>query len=123
MSKQQFIKEVSAIQSMLSAEALQYFEKYVAAKRVNKKAEEKATVVKNSIVEFFKANVGKQFDRTEIAKALFDNADIDEEFLLNEKGELAFNSITAYSNQLVTEGKLQKIEVKEGKTKRMKYFC
>ncbi len=114
MSKQQFVKEITAIASQLSPEALTYFEKYVAAKRVNKKAEEKSAVVKTAILEFLQANVGKSFNRKEIGDALYNGLEIEPELLLNDKDQVAYNSITAYANQLVTAGTVGKDKVVTG---------
>jgi hypothetical protein len=41
--------------------------------------------------------------------------------LVNDKGGLAVNSITAYANQLVAEGSVKKILMKVGKAKRVHY--
>lgn len=120
-NKQIFINEVEGLKSKLSANALDYFETVVKAKKVNKKEVEKSTVVKNAILRFLQENTGKMFDRVEIGDSLFNNADIEENFLLNEKNEIAYNSITAFANQLVTDGKAKKQEVKVGKATKIKY--
>jgi hypothetical protein len=60
-------------------------------------------------------------DRTEIANIIYDAGEFPEEYLLNDKGTVAYNSITAYANQMVTAGILSKQEVKNGKFKRMVY--
>ncbi len=60
-------------------------------------------------------------DRTEIANTLYDAGEFPEEYLVNEKGTVAYNSISAYANQLVTAGTLVKQEVKVGKFKRIVY--
>ena len=116
-NKQAFIQEVSAF--TLSAEAQAFFET-LKAKKVNKKEVEKATVVKSAILELLVAEA-KPLDRTEIGDKLYNAGEFAEEYLLNEKGTVAYNSITAFANQLVTEGKLQKVEVKIGKAKKVKY--
>ena len=121
MSKAQFVKEVEAVVAGFSVEAREYFEKTVKAKKVNKKEAEKAKVVKEAILNYLTANAGKMFDRTEIGNALYNAAEFDEEFLLNEKGDLAYNSMTAFANQLVAEGLVVKDEVRVGKTKKVKY--
>jgi hypothetical protein len=121
-NKQTFINEVEILKGGLSKDALDYFETVVKAKKINKKEVEKSTVVKSAILTFLQENAGKSFDRTEIGKALFDNADIEESYLLNEKNEIAFNSITAFANQLVTDGKVIKQEVKVGKSTKIKYL-
>lgn len=120
-NKQTFVKEIEAIKATLSAEALAYFEGTVKAKKVNKKEVEKAEVVKAAILSFLQANAGKMFDRTEIGDVLYNAAEFDEEFLLNEKGTIAYNSITAFANQLVTAGAVRKDEVRVGKTNKVKY--
>ena len=120
-NKQVFINEIEALKSALSADAISYFESVIKAKKVNKKEAEKATVVRKAILEFLQANAGKSFDRVEIGKALFDNADIEEGFLLNDKNEIAYNSITAFANQLVGDGLASKQAVKVGKSEKIKY--
>lgn len=121
-NKQIFINEVESLKGSLSADALSYFESVVKAKKVNKKEVEKATIVRGAILKFLQANAGKSFDRTEIGNALFDDADLPEAFLLNEKDQIAFNSITAFANQLVNDGLVQKQEVKVGKSTKVKYL-
>ena len=120
-NKQQFIQEVEALKAKLSTSALDYFETVVKAKKVNKKEVEKSQVVKTAILNFLKENAGKMFDRVEIGEALYDNDEIDENFLLNEKNEIAYNSITAFANQLVADGKAKKQSVKVGKAEKIKY--
>ena len=120
-NKQTFISEIEALKSKLSENALDYFETVIKARKVNRKEQEKAQVVKNAILTFLDANGKKWFDRTEIGNALFNDADIPESFLLNEKDKIAFNSITAFANQLVTDGKILKESVKVGKSEKVKY--
>jgi len=122
-NKQVFISEVEGLVAQLSPEAVSYFESVVKAKKVNKKELEKATVVRNAILSFLQANAGtdKMFDRVEIGDALYNAAEFDEEFLLNDKGTVAYNSITAFANQLVADGLVQKFEVKVGKSTKVKY--
>ena len=120
-NKQIFINEVEGLKEGLSVEARDYFETVIKAKKVNKKEVEKSTIVRNAILKFLEANAGKSFDRTEIGNALFDDADLPEAYLLNEKDQIAYNSITAFANQLVTDGKIQKQEVKVGKSTKIKY--
>lgn len=120
-NKQTFINEVEGLKASLSANALDYFETVVKAKKVNKKEVEKSTIVRNAILKFLLENAGKSFDRTEIGNALFDDADLPETYLLNEKDQIAYNSITAFANQLVTDGKVKKQEVKIGKATKVKY--
>ena len=116
-NKQKFIQEVSAFN--LSTEAQAFFET-LKAKKVNKKEVEKATVVKSAILQFLTANAG-MYDRKEIGDFLYNAAMFDEEYLLNDKGEVAYNSITAFANQLVAEGKVTKNEVRVGKSMKIKY--
>lgn len=120
-NKQQFISEVEAIKGQLSAEAVSYFESIIKAKKVNKKEQEKATVLRGAILSFLQANAGAQFDRVEIGDALFAAAEFEEEFLLNDKGTVAYNSITAFANQLVGDGLVVKSEIKVGKSNKVKY--
>lgn len=122
-NKQVFIGEIEAMVGQLSAEAAEYFNTVIKARKVNKKEQEKAQVVRDAILAFLEANRGNQrmFDRTEIGDELFNAAEFDEEFLLNDKGTVAYNSITAFANQLVTDGKIQKFEVKVGKSTKVKY--
>ena len=120
-NKQQFINEVEAIKGQLSAEAVSYFESIIKAKKVNKKEQEKATVLRGAILSFLQANAGAQFDRVEIGDALFAAAEFEEEFLLNDKGTVAYNSITAFANQLVGDGLVVKSEIKVGKSPKVKY--
>ena len=122
-NKQQFINEVEAIKGQLSAEAVSYFESIIKAKKVNKKEQEKATVLRGAILSFLQANVGNErmFDRVEIGDALYNAAEFDEEFLLNDKGTVAYNSITAFANQLVGDGLVVKSEIKVGKSPKVKY--
>lgn len=121
-NKQLFISELENLKASLSANALDYFETVIKSKKVNKKEVEKSTIVRDAILKFLKANAGKSFDRTEIGNALFDDADLPEAYLLNDKNEIAFNSITAFANQLVTDGKVTKQEVKVGKSTKVKYL-
>lgn len=122
-NKQVFINEVEAMVGQLSAEAASYFNEVVKAKKVNKKEQEKATVVRAAILSFLEANRGNErmYDRTEIGDALYNAAEFDEEYLLNDKGTVAYNSITAFANQLVNDGLVQKFEVKVGKSTKVKY--
>lgn len=122
-NKQAFIGEVEAFVGQLSTEAAEYFNTVVKARKVNKKEQEKASVVRGAILSFLQANVGNErmFDRVEIGDALYNAAEFDEEFLLNEKGTVAYNSITAFANQLVADGLIQKFEVKVGKSTKVKY--
>jgi hypothetical protein len=123
MSKQKFIEVVEGLFQIhpVDAEVVEYFNSTVKSKRVNKKEIEKAETVKNAILACVKENAGKMLDRVEIGDTLYNNAEFTEEFLLNEKGTIAYNSITAYANQLVNEGKLRKEEIRVGKVKKIKY--
>ena len=119
-NKQNFINAVEAIKGTLSAEALDYFETVIKSKKVNKKEVEKSQAVKDAILAFLQSNKGF-FDRTQIAQALNDSAELPEGYLINEKGTLAVNSITAYANQLASDGLIKKEEVKSGKSMKVKY--
>jgi len=121
-NKQVFISEIENLKSQLSENAQNYFEQVVKAKKVNRKEKEKSEILKSEILKFLQENKNKMFSRDEIAKSLFDNADIDEQYLLNDKNEIAYNSITAFANQLAELGTISKMEVKQGKTKKVKYF-
>lgn len=119
-NKQVFINEVQGLVGQLSAEAVSYFEAVVKAKKVNKKEVEKSQAVKDAILQYLQANKGF-YDRTQIAQALNDSAELPEGYLINEKGTLAVNSITAYANQLASDGLIKKEEVKVGKSTKVKY--
>lgn len=121
-NKQTFILEVTKAGLTFSPEAEAFFDS-LKAKKVNKKEQEKANVVKTAILEFLTANKGKAFDRTEIGNALYNAGEFEESFLVNDKGTIAYNSITAFANQLVVEGLVTKDEVKVGKAKKVKYSC
>ncbi len=124
MSKAKFIEAVESLFQIypVDAEVLEYFNKTVKTVRINKKDVEKGETVRNAILNYMQANAGKMFDRVEIGNALYNAAEFSEEFLLNEKGQIAFNSITAYANQLETNGLILKGEVRVGKTKKVKYW-
>jgi hypothetical protein len=119
-NKQTFINEVEAFKGQLSAEAVSYFEQVIKARKVNKKEQEKAGVMREAILNFLTTNKG-WFDRTQIGDALFNNADIPENFLLNEKNGIAYNSITSFANQLASDGLIKKESVKVGKSEKVKY--
>lgn len=123
MSKKIFVETIDKLfqSNAIPTEALQYFEDVVKARKVNKKEAEKATVVKNAILKFLEKNADKAYDRTEIGNALYDLAEFPEEYIVNEKGTVAYNSITAFANQLVDERQIAKDEVKVGKVKKVKY--
>lgn len=122
MSKAKFIEVVEGLFQIhpVDVEVVAYFEKTIKAKRVNSKDVEKAQTIKKAILELL-TKEAKPMDRTQIGNAIYDAGEFNEEFLLNEKGEVAYNSITAYANQLVSEGSLKKDEVKSGKVKRVVY--
>jgi hypothetical protein len=124
MSKSSFISTVENLFSTnaVSQEVRLYFETTVKAKKVNKKEVAKANTLKSAILDFLVANAGTAFDRTEIGNALWDNPEIDEKILENSKQDgIAYNSITAFANQLVANGDIVKFEVKVGKSKKVKY--
>ena len=122
-NKQVFIQEVEALKAQLTAEAAEYFETVVKARKVNKKEVEKAATMRGAILAYLEAQRGNErmYDRVEIGDALYDAGEFDEEYLLNDKGTVAYNSITAYANQLVADGLIQKFEVKVGKSTKVKY--
>ena len=123
MSKQSFVKFVEnvLVAGNAPADVVEYFEKNLKSKRINKKEVEKSETVKSAIVKFLDTNRNKAFDRTEIGDSLYNSAEFPEEYLLNDKGTVAYNSITAFANQLVTEGKIVKSEVKVGKATKVRY--
>ena len=122
MSKVKFIEAVEQLfaSNAVDSEAVAYFEKTIKAKRVNAKDVEKANVIKQAI-ESVLTRSGKAMDRTEIANTIYDAGEFPEEYMLNDKGTVAYNSITAYANQMVTAKILTKQEVKNGKFKRIVY--
>lgn len=122
MSKVKFIEAVEQLfaSNAVDSEAVAYFEKTIKAKRVNAKDVEKANVIKQAI-ESVLTKSGKAMDRTEIANTIYDAGEFPEEYMLNDKGTVAYNSITAYANQMVTAKILTKQEVKSGKFKRIVY--
>jgi hypothetical protein len=122
-NKQVFIGEIEALVGQLSTEAAEYFNTVVKARKVNKKEQQKSSVLRNAILAFLEANRGNQkmFDRVEIGDALYNAAEFDEEFLLNDKGTVAYNSITAFANQLESDSLIQRFEVKVGKSTKVKY--
>jgi hypothetical protein len=121
MSKKIFVDFIEQVIGNAPVEAQEYFNKTIKAKKVNKKESDKAETVKDAIVSYLQANVGKTFDRTQIGDSLYNMAEFPEEYLLNDKGTVAYNSITAFANQLVAENKITKSEVKEGKATKVKY--
>ena len=123
MSKQKFIEAIDKLFQVneVGTEVLEYFNSTVKAKKVNKKELEKSQIVKDAIQAYLVENSGKYLDRVEIGNELYNRAEFSEEYLLNEKGTVAYNSITAFANQLVTEGIAQKEEIKIGKVKKVKY--
>ena len=125
MSKQSFVQfvENAIAQGNAPTEVVEYFEKTIKAKKINKKEQEKSETVKSAIVAFLQENAGQTFDRVEIGDALYNRAEFAEEFLLNEKGTVAYNSITAFANQLVNDNQITKSEVKVGKATKVKYGC
>jgi hypothetical protein len=123
MSKKIFVETIDRLfqSNEIPAEALQYFQETVKAVKVNKREIEKAEVVKGAIFAFLMQNPNMIYDRVEIGNALYDQAEFAEDYIVNEKGTVAFNSITAFANQLVNERKIVKKEVQVGKVKKVKY--
>lgn len=121
MSKQTFIKEIESLRNQLSQEGQNYFDQVIKAKKVNKKEVEKATAMKSAIVQVLASQKGHFLNRVEIMSQIEKLDLVSPEFLYNDKDELSFNSVTAFANQLVQEGKVDKQEVKQGKAKVIKY--
>jgi len=119
MSRKTFVEVVEKLfaENSVDAVAVEYFAKNFLAPKVNSKEVERASAIKAAIMNVL-VNSGTALDRYEIAdKAAATLGDV----LKNDKGGLAYNSITAYANSLVEAGMLAKQEVKIGKAKRMKY--
>ena len=91
MSKAKFVEVVNSLFQIhpVDAEAVEYFEKVIKAKRVNSKDVEKAKTVKSAILKFLRDNRNKAFDRVQIGDALYNAGEVAEDFLLNEKNEVA----------------------------------
>lgn len=123
MSKQKFIEAIDKLFQVneVEADVLEYFNSTVKVKKINKKEIEKSNIVKEAIYNYLVENKGKYFDRVEIGNELYNRAEFSEEYLVNEKGTVAYNSITAFANQLASDGKIQKEEIKIGKVKKVKY--
>lgn len=123
MSKKIFVETIDRLFQVneIPAEALQYFQETIKATKINKKDVEKAIVVKEAILKFLQENPNTLYDRTEIGNALYDRAEFPEDYIVNEKGTVAYNSITAFANQLANDRKIAKDEVKVGKTIKVKY--
>lgn len=123
MSKKLFVETVERLfsQNEVAEEVLEYFNSTVKLKRINKKELDKSEIVKRAIEQYLMENVERVFDRVEIADELYNRAEFPEEYLLNDKGTLAYNSITAFANQLVNDGRIAKSEVKVGKVNKVKY--
>jgi len=121
MSKQKFIQEIEMLKNQLSQEGQNYFDQVIKAKKVNKKEVEKATAMKSAIVQVLASQKGHFLNRVEIMSQIEKLDLVSPEFLYNDKDELSFNSVTAFANQLVQEGKVDKQEVKQGKAKVIKY--
>jgi Fe2+ or Zn2+ uptake regulation protein len=116
MSRQSFIQAVEAMfaQSEVSAEAREYFMKNFKTAKTSAKDVARATQIREAILAALK-NQGQLMDRYELAESM------DASIITNDKGGLAYNSVTSYANQLVEEGLVQRKEVKVGKAKRVKY--
>ena len=107
--------------NQLSQEGQNYFDQVIKAKKVNKKEVEKANAMKSAIVQVLASQKGHFLNRVEIMSQIEKLDLVSPEFLYNDKDELSFNSVTAFANQLVQEGKVDKQEVKQGKAKVIKY--
>jgi hypothetical protein len=123
MSKVNFIQTIESLfaSNEVSTEVREYFEQTVKAKKVNKKEQEKSKVVKQAIYDYIKANPNVAYTREQIGDALYNSGDTPEQYLLNAKDTVAYNSITAYANQLVALGLINKSEQKIGKSKKVMY--
>jgi hypothetical protein len=124
MSKVQFIQSVESLfaSNEVSPEVRLYFEQTVKAKKVNKKEQQRAETVKQAILDYLISNAGMPFDRVQIGDAIHNSGIYAETMLLNDKQTgVAYNSITAYANQLVATGEITKFEQKVGKSKRVFY--
>jgi hypothetical protein len=125
MSKQVFVDTVESLfvsnPAVVTPEVRLYFDKQFKVKRVNPKDLAKADAIKAAIVEVVTAS-STPVTREDIANAINDAGTLPEEFLQNDKGTgLAFGSITAYANQLVADGAIQKDTVKVGKSRKTVY--
>ena len=124
MSKVNFIQTVESLfaSNEVSQEVRLYFEQTVKAKKVNKKEQERSATVKQAILDYLISNAGVTFDRVQIGDAIHNSGKYAEDMLLNDKQDgVAYNSITAYANQLVANGEIEKFEQKIGKSKRVFY--
>ena len=123
MSKKLFMDAVEKLfaQNDVAEEVKEYFNNTLKAKRVNKSEVERTKIVKNAIYKFLEQNPNFAYDRVQIGNSLYNEADFPEEYLVNEKGTVAYNSITAYANQLVNEQVIVKNSVKEGKSTKIVY--
>ena len=108
-------------QNDVAEEVKEYFNNTLKAKRVNKSEVERTKIVKNAIYKFLEQNPNIAYDRVQIGNTLYNEAEFPEEYLVNEKGTVAYNSITAYANQLVNEQVIVKNSVKEGKSTKIVY--
>ena len=123
MSKKLFMDAVEKLfaQNDVAEEVKEYFNNTLKAKRVNKSEVERTKIVKNAIYKFLEQNPNIAYDRVQIGNTLYNEAQFPEEYLVNEKGTVAYNSITAYANQLVNEQVIVKNSVKEGKSTKIVY--
>ena len=123
MSKKLFLDAVEKLfaQNVVAEEVKEYFNNTLKAKRINKTEVERTKIVKNAIYKFLEQNPNIAYDRVEIGSTLYNEAEFPEEYLVNEKGTIAYNSITAYANQLVNEERIVKNSVKAGKSTKIVY--
>jgi predicted cupin superfamily sugar epimerase len=123
MSKKLFVDAVEKLfaQNDVAEEVKEYFNNTLKAKRINKTEVERTKIVKNAIYKFLEQNPNVAYDRVEIGSTLYNEAEFPEEYLVNEKGTIAYNSITAYANQLVNEERIVKNSVKAGKSTKIVY--
>jgi hypothetical protein len=121
MSRQSFVKTVEQLfkENAVDPQVKEYFtQNFFKSTRKSSADLERAEAIKSSILEVVRG-ADKLMDRNEIGRKI--EALMAEGTLRNEKGEIAFNSVTAYANQLVEQGLLEKKEVRERKSKRVKY--
>lgn len=119
MSKKTFVEVVQKLfaENSVDAVAVEYFAKNFLTPKTSSKEADRASAIKAAIMNVIVSS-NTALDRYEIGdKAAAELGDM----LKNEKGGVAYNSITAHANALVEAGMLAKQEVKVGKAKRVKY--
>jgi hypothetical protein len=119
MSKKTFVEVVERLfaENSVDAVAVEYFAKNFLTAKPNAKDAERGAAIKAAILNVI-TRKNATLDRYEIGDAVA--AELGD-LMLNAKGDVAYNSITAHANALVEAGSLRKQEVKVGKAKRVKY--